>query len=86
MGNIINALKIAVALVPVIIETVKAIEVPGHGADKAATVVAVITAAFEELAPDVKATLGIDHIQAFTTRIIDIVVAFLNKVGVFNKG
>ena len=83
MGNIINAIRLLLGIIPALIELVKAIELPGNGADKAAAIIAIIKAAFEVIPDELKGVIGLDHVEAFVRKVIDIVVGFLNKVGVF---
>jgi hypothetical protein len=72
-------------LIPKIIEMVKAVELPGNGADKLAIIVNFVHTAFEELAPELLSVISGDKIKAFTVRVVGIIVGFLNKVGVFAK-
>lgn len=83
MSSILLALQLALGLVPSIIDTVKAIETPGNGADKAATVINIVKTGISELAPDLQSKIGVDKLTSFVSKTIDIIVGFLNKVGVF---
>jgi len=85
MSNIIQALRVALSVIPEVINIIKAVELPGSGADKAAAVLQIVTAAFQTLPADVASAIGLDKVQAFASKVIDIVVGFLNKVGVFKK-
>jgi hypothetical protein len=77
--------QIAMGIIPQIIELVKAVEVGGHGPEKADAVGKLIKAALELMPETLRTSLGIDRIEAFATRVITIVVSFLNAVGVFQK-
>ena len=85
MGSIINTIRLLLGIIPALIELIKAIELPGNGADKAAAIIAIIKAAFEVIPDELKNIIGLDHVEAFVRKVIDIVVGFLNKVGVFKN-
>jgi len=85
MGSIINTIRLLLGIIPALIELIKAIELPGNGADKAAAIIAIIKAAFEVIPGELKEIIGLDHVEAFVRKVIDIVVGFLNKVGVFKN-
>ena len=83
MGSALKIIQIALALVPYIIETVKAVEVSGNGPAKKDAVIAIVSAGIDSFAPE----LGVssDKVQGFISKVIDLVVGLLNKVGVFKK-
>ena len=83
MKQTLQAIQLAMALVPAILDAIRAIEIPGNGADKASAVVQIVLAALDSLAPDLAAAVGLDKVTAFIHKAIDILVAFLNKVGIF---
>ena len=85
MGNIIKIIQLALAIIPGIIELVKAIELPGNGADKAAVVLALAKAALELVPDDLAKLIGLDKVEGFIGRVIDIVVGFMNTIGAFKK-
>ncbi len=84
MQNILNVFRLAMALVPLIVETVKAVEIPGNGADKSAAVLQIVLAGLDGIAPDLAQLFGIDKLTSFINKVINIVVALLNKAGIFN--
>lgn len=77
--------QLALGIVPQIIELVKAVELPGNGAAKLATVIDIIKAAFEIIPDEVKAIVGLPKIEAFVARIVPILVSLMNLAGVFKK-
>ena len=85
IGSIVKAITLALGIVPAIIELVKAVEIPGRGADKAAVVIDLVKAAFELVPEELKNLVGLDKVELFVRRTIDVVVAFLNRVGIFQK-
>ena len=64
---------------------VKAVEVPGNGPAKLATVMEFVMAGFEALPDDVKKLIPIDTIKVFLAKAVNAAVAFYNLVGVFKK-
>ena len=85
MNNILLALRTALAIIPEVIAAIKAIEVPGNGAAKAAVVVQIIIEAFNLLPEEVLAAINLSKVAGFAQKVISIVVGFLNAVGVFKK-
>ena len=83
MGNLLRIIQLALGLVPAIIETVKAIELPGSGLQKKDAVIEIVTAAIKTFAPEYG--VKIETISAFVSQTIDIVVTLLNISGVFKK-
>lgn len=83
MANLLKILQLALSLVPLVINLVKAIEMPGSGPDKAAAIVNIVRAALEIVPEELKGLIGLEKIEAFVQKVINIVVAFLNKTGVF---
>jgi hypothetical protein len=81
----IMIIQFALGLLPSILETVQLIERPGNGIDKSAAVINLVKAAFELLPDDLKGLIAGDKIAAFTAKAIDVLVGFLNKVGIFPK-
>ncbi len=86
MGSIITIVTTLLGVIPQIIDIVKAIEVPGNGADKAATVTGLVFNGLHRLPhPDVVSKLGDNKVTEFIVKAINTVVGFLNKVGFFPK-
>ena len=83
MSTFITALKTMLALIPSILDIIKAIEVPGNGAAKLAAVTQIVLAAFEALPEEILKLIGGDKISAFISKIVSILVTFLNAIGVF---
>jgi len=87
-GKIADAWKymtLALNLIPAIKELITAIEVPGYGPDKLKAVVELTKAAFEIIPDDLKASIGLDKVETFVTKVVTILVQYLNAVGVFKK-
>ena len=85
MKELMLVISTALSLIPQILALVKAIECPGSGPDKLALVLNFVHVAFDELAPELKKLIGGEKIISFTTKVVALIVAFLNKVGVFSK-
>ena len=85
MKSIIQAVQLALALIPQIIELIKSIELPGNGAAKAKVIIELVKAALELVPDDLVKLLGAEKVVAFVQRVIDIIIAFLNSVGLFRK-
>jgi hypothetical protein len=83
MGNVLKIIQLALALVPQIIETVKAIEIPGNGLAKKDAVLSIVISAIKMFAPDLG--VKIEQVSGFVSSVIDIVVGLLNASGVFSK-
>ena len=83
MSNVLKIIQLALGLVPQIIETVKAIEIPGNGLAKKDAVLSIVTAAIKVFAPDLG--VKVEQVTSFVSSVIDIVVGLLNASGVFAK-
>lgn len=79
-----DILKAIAGLIPLVIEAVKAVEMPGNGAEKAAAVEAIASGILAEVAPDFIKKLGVSKIGSIIQKVIGIAVDFLNKVGFFS--
>ena len=82
MGSWLRAIQVIAALVPQIIDIIRAIEIPGNGADKLALVKDIIRAIIETLPEDIAGALK-GKLDWLLDRIVGAVVGFLNKVGIF---
>jgi len=78
-------LSIALGIIPQIIQIIKTVEMPGNGAEKAATVLGIVKAAFELLPDEVRKLIGGDKVANFVNSVIDLTVKLLNVSGVFKK-
>jgi hypothetical protein len=78
-------LQLALQLLPTIMNIVRAIEVPGFGAEKLALITKTVTEAFNLLPPDVKKQIGGDKIDSFVKNLVSYIVTFFNAVGIFSK-
>ena len=78
-------LKIALGIVPQVIEIIKAIELPGFGAEKAKAVCDAVVAAFDLLPDEIKKIIGSEKVHAFASAIITIIVTYLNLTGFFKR-
>lgn len=76
-------IQLAIGIIPMIIELVKAVEIPGNGPAKLAAVVELVKAAYSLIPEDVAKALGIDKLETFVTKVVNIIVSFLNSTGVF---
>jgi hypothetical protein len=85
MNAILLALRTALGIIPQVIEVIKAVELPGNGADKAKVVLGIVEAAFDLLPGDVLGVIDRNKIGAFVHRTLDLVVGLLNTAGVFKK-
>lgn len=85
MSNFILALRTALAIIPEIINIIKALEVPGFGAEKLQAVIAIVLEAVGAMPEELKALLDASKFGSFVSKIVSIVVTFLNAVGVFKK-
>lgn len=83
MGNLLLALRTALAIIPQVIECIKAIEVPGNGAAKAAVIIKIIDAAFDLLPEEVKKVLDMSRVGQYAQKVVDLIVTFLNATGYF---
>jgi len=81
MGNFLKIIQVALGIVPMIIELIKAIEIPGNGLAKKDAVLAIVAAAISTFAPELG--VKVDTIGRFVSQVIDIVVGLLNMAGVF---
>ena len=72
-------------LIPIVLEIMKTVEVPGNGPAKLAAVIEFVIAGFDALPEDVKKLIPITTIKAFLAKAINVAVAFYNLVGVFKK-
>jgi len=77
--------KTLLGLIPIVLEIVKAVKVPGNGPTKFSTVMDLTIAGFDALPDDVKKLIPIDTIKGFLAKAINAAVAFYNLVGVFKK-
>lgn len=78
--------QLALSLIPDIIALVKAIETTGNGPLKLKAVIDFIKAAFDLTPDDVQKAIGMDRVEAFATKVIGIIVAYLNAIGLFKTG
>lgn len=83
--NTLATLQIAIGLLPVIIDAVKAVEMPGWGPEKLALVVTTVKEGFNVLPQDVLTKIGADKLEGFVSKVVGYVVSFLNKVGAFKN-
>jgi hypothetical protein len=83
MSQLISTAQFLLGIIPHIISIAQAIETPGNGTDKAATVVQLVVTAVESLPAALASKLHLQSIEAFANKVLTIVVAFFNKVGLF---
>lgn len=82
----IGYLTIALSIVPMIIEMVKAVELPGNGPAKLATIIEIVKAAWGLIPEEAAKAIGLDKIEVFVTKVVNVVVLLLNAAGVFKSG
>lgn len=80
-----NAIKTGLSLLPLIVELIKAIELPGNGEEKKQTVISLALEAIKGLAPDLLKDLDLDKLRSYLSAAIDIIVALFNRTGIFKK-
>lgn len=85
MSNFILALRTALAIIPEIINIIKALEVPGFGAEKLAAVVKIVLAAVDALPEELQKIIDASKFGAFIEKVVSIIVSLLNAVGIFKK-
>ena len=81
MANFLKIIQLALGIVPMIIDMVKAIELPGNGLAKKDAVLQIVVAAITTFSPELG--VKVDTIGKFVSQVIDIVVTLLNAAGVF---
>ena len=85
MLTIINAVRLALGIVPELIALIKAVELSGNGAAKATAVAELVKAALNLVPEELVKIVHIDKIDGFVRRAIDVVVGLLNAAGAFKK-
>ena len=85
MGNVLLIWKTLLGLVPVIIDVIKAVELPGNGSAKLEAVVALVLAAFEVLPEEVIKLIPVATVKLFITKATAVIVSLFNLVGLFSK-
>lgn len=85
MGNLLLVWRTLLGLVPVIIDLVKAVEMPGNGQAKLEAVVGLVLAAFDVLPEEVRKLIPVETVKLFVAKATSVVVSLLNLVGVFKK-
>jgi len=85
MKQILMIMQLALGIVPQILATIQAIEVPGNGAAKMEVVTQLVQASFDTLPAPLKAQIEGSTIVAFAQKVTNILVKFLNLTGVFTR-
>jgi len=83
MANFLKVIQLALGLVPMIIDMVKAIELPGSGLAKKDAILKIVSTAITMFSPELG--VKVETIGAFVSQVIDVVVTLLNATGVFKK-
>ena len=86
IAEILGIVRLLVGLIEPIKQFIKAVEVPGHGPEKKAAVLELVSEVVDtvDLAlPGV--TIPKELIMNFTGNVIDIIVGFYNLTGIFKK-
>lgn len=81
----IGWLTLALSIVPQIIALVKSLELPGNGPLKLETLLEIVKAAYAFIPAEVAKALGIEKLETFVTKVVSLVVALLNKAGIFQS-
>ena len=88
MATLLSALNIVAKILPIIVELVKIAEQQtsesGAGSSKKDMVLGVVGIVAREFGDDLG--LSPDKITSIVSKVIDVVVAFFNKTGIFKKG
>lgn len=87
-NTISTAIQTATTIIPGVMQLVQVFETPdsaGKGADKKDAVVSIIKSTLDVIPDDAKAAIGGDKTIQLVSNIVDIVVKFLNAIGVFKK-
>lgn len=88
-GKIADAYKymiLALNLIPAIKAIITEIETPGFGPEKLKTVIELVKASYEIIPDDLKAAIGLAKVETFVTKVVTILVAYLNATGLFRTG
>lgn len=85
MKQALLILQLALGIVPQMLATIQAIEVPGHGTEKLNVVTQLVQAAFDTLPDPVRTQIEGSKVVSFAQRVTGIIVSFLNITGVFTK-
>lgn len=83
--KVLMYLQLALGLVPQIIELVKAVELPGNGPQKLATVIEIVKAAWELIPEEIAQVIGLAKVEAFVAKVVPIIVMLFNAAGIFKK-
>ena len=83
--ELIKVLMSLVGLLPAVIELMKAVEGPGHGAEKKAAVLNLISQAIDTANSVANMGLPKDTIMAFVGQAIDVIAGLMNVIGTFRK-
>lgn len=83
MGNILNTVKLIMAIVPLLPDLIKAVEVAGNGLVKFQTIVGIVVSMLEVLPDSVKAVIHADVVKSVVGKAVDLIVALFNAAGEF---
>lgn len=86
--KLVTGIKTAVTITPLVMELVKVFELPeanGQGGNKKDAVIGIIKSALDVIPQEVKDAIGGDNTIKLVSSVIDVVVKFLNLIGVFKK-
>jgi hypothetical protein len=77
--------QLAIGLIPSIVDLVKQFELPGNGPAKAQAVLEIVKATWLIVPEEVQKQLGLDKLEAFVTKVVPVIVTYLNAFGIFKK-
>lgn len=86
--KIVTGIKTATVITPLVIDLVKVFELPEaskQGVNKKDAVIGIIKAALDVIPEEAKQAIGGDNTIKLVSSVIDVVVRFLNLIGVFRK-
>lgn len=85
LGEAWALMSMFLGLTPMIRQVVTALEVPGHGVEKAEAVIQLVRAAWELVPDELKPKLGLDKVEAYVKTAIAVIVRLLNASGEFSR-
>ena len=76
-------MQLTLGLIPDIIALVKSVEIPGNGPEKLSVVTDLIALCWDMIPDAVKQAIGLQKVEDFVVKVVNRVVEFLTKAGVF---
>ena len=88
IDKIVTGIETGVKIIPAVTKLVQVFEQPeaaGQGASKKDALLGIVGAATDLLTDDEKAAIGANQVVKFIASVVDVVVKFLNAIGIFKK-